>query len=132
VWDPALAGYRTDRAAESTLTRVALLASLSSGDSLTFTAVPPGLGTARGRDRNENGIPDADEPPPLLSIVTAPAGPQLRWPAVHGDWYPEASNAMESGWMPFPAPAFPDGSYQALALEPATVPSRFIRLRRTW
>ena len=88
--------------------------------------------TARGRDRNENGIPDADESLPGLELARDGTGPLLRWEAAATDWYPEtAASLPQAPWLPLTTPSTPaDG---LLFSRPAsTNPSGFFRLRRTW
>jgi DNA-binding beta-propeller fold protein YncE len=53
--------YRSDRAAEPLLDRVALQALASAETPLTFSCVPPGSGVRMGVDRDEDGAFDGDE-----------------------------------------------------------------------
>ncbi|MDB6069315.1 MAG: hypothetical protein JWL81_486 [Verrucomicrobiales bacterium] len=132
VWDRGLGRYLSDRSLEAPLTRSVLLASMESGDALTFSGTLPGLGTARGRDRNENGIPDADEPVPGLELARDPAGPILRWDAAATDWYPETTGSLPQAlWQPLTTPATPSSGL-LFTRPPAAQPSGFFRLRRTW
>ncbi len=59
--DPADGLFVPDRASESALDINQLLASRQSGETLTFTCVPPGSGIRMGIDRNRNSVLDGDE-----------------------------------------------------------------------
>jgi len=132
VWDRGISRYRSDRSSEAPLTRSVLLASLQPGDALTFSGTLTGLGTARGRDRNENGIPDADEPLPGLELTQDHAGPLLRWETTATGWYPEtAASLTQAPWLPLTTPSTPSGSLW-FTRPPSSSPSGFFRLRRTW
>jgi hypothetical protein len=133
VWNKGLARYTSDRGSEAALTRSVLLSLLEPGDALTFTGTLPGLGSARGNDRNEDGIPDADEAPPALLILLSGGSPVLSWDARFQDWYPEISNSLSSApWAPLTTPGSISTSGQIL-ISPLSGPApQFMRLRRTW
>jgi hypothetical protein len=131
-WNRSTFRYVPDTLAGLPLTRALLLESLTPGDALTFTATLPGLGTARGHDRDENGVPDGDEPLPLPALFLAPEGLRLSWSSSAQDWYPETAASLNGApWSVFTSPAVLDhGSWQIpLPSNPST---RFFRLRRTW
>ncbi len=133
VWNKGLARYTSDRSSETAVTRSVLLSLLEPGDALTFTATIPGLGSARGHDRDEDGIPDADEAPPALVILLSGGSPALSWDALFQDWYPEFSNSLSSApWAPLTAPASTSSTGQ-IVISPLSGPApQFMRLRRTW
>jgi YVTN family beta-propeller protein len=61
-YNAATAQFRSDRVASASLAPAALLALAgTSGQELTFTAVPPGSGTRMGIDRDADGILDGDD-----------------------------------------------------------------------
>ena len=132
LWDKGLARYLPDTAAAPPLSRSLLLAQLQAGDALTFTACLPGLGSARGIDRDEDGIRDADEAAPLISLTLDSGWPLLSWDALQGDWFPEVSPSLAApAWAPLATPWRASGSRLELA-PPRLGPSQFFRLRRTW
>jgi hypothetical protein len=57
-----------------------LLTNIRSGDTLTLMGVPPGSGIRMGIDRNEDGVLDADVPPPRLQIAIAGSSFNISWP----------------------------------------------------
>lgn len=134
TWNKGTARYDTDRAGEPALTRAVLLASLTPGDTLTFTGVLPAIGTARGRDRDENGILDGDEPHPSLTLAADPAnGPILQWDTAPANgWYPESTaNPATAPWLPLATPARQSGT-RTLTETGTPTPARFFRLRKAW
>lgn len=132
-WNKGLARYTSDRGSEAALTRSLLLSLLEPGDSLTFTGIIPGLGSARGNDRDEDGIPDADEAPPELFFLLSGGSPALSWDARFQDWYPEISNSLSPApWAPLTTPASISTTGQILVDPPSGPAPQFMRLRRTW
>ena len=131
VWNKATTRYLPDTSPGTPLTRAFLLAALQPGDALTFTGTPPGLGTARGRDRDKDGIPDGDEPVPLPGLWHFPVL-TLTWESATPEWYPEASaRPLQGPWEPFTAPPLPS-SGTAWRLPVSEGPAvRVFRLRRT-
>ena len=133
VWNKGLARYTSDRGSEAPLTRSVLLSLLEPGDALTFTGTIPGLGSARGNDRDEDGIPDADEAPPDLLFHPSGGFPALSWDARFQDWYPEISNSLSPApWAPLTTPARITATGQILVTPPSGPAPLFTRLRRTW
>jgi hypothetical protein len=63
--------WKSDRVAETPITRAELLALAAAGQELTFTGVPPGCGVRSGIDRDRDGAFDADE----LAAGTDPGDP---------------------------------------------------------
>jgi hypothetical protein len=61
LYQSASATWKSDRAAEATLTTAALLALAGRGSEVTVMGVPPGSGTRMGIDRDRDGFLDADE-----------------------------------------------------------------------
>jgi hypothetical protein len=57
-----------------------VVAKIQAGDTVTLIGVPPGSGTRLGIDRNLNGVPDADEPPPTLQSFLANDDFVIQWP----------------------------------------------------
>ena len=66
------AGYRFDKALSGTVMRSALLGMFTTGDSLTFMGVLPGMGQTLSIDHNGDGILDGDEVPGSPTIVGQP------------------------------------------------------------
>ncbi len=132
LWDKSLARYLPDAAAAPPLTRSLLLALLQPGDALTFTACLPGLGSARGIDRDQDGIPDADEPAPQPTLANSLGQALLSWEAHFPDWFPESSPSLaHPSWTPLTAPSASSGDRLEVA-PPRRAPTQFFRLRRTW
>lgn len=132
VWNKGTSRYLPDTSTGTPLTRALLLAALQPGDALTFTGTPPGLGTARGRDRDEDGIPDGDEPVPLPGLALYPS-PVLTWESSILDWYPEASaSPAHASWETLTAPPLPASGPAWRIPVPDGPAIRFFRLRRTW
>ena len=129
-WDPSRQLYVTEDQ-ETTLTRSALLALITSEDALTFAGVLASETAWRSTDRNSDGIPDATTPPPNLSIYQEANKIHIRWPDVT-DWYLESSPDMHSPWLPTIASPIKDGAYwnQTVPLDSPT--KNFFRLHRTW
>lgn len=131
-WDPIAKLYLADTSSEPARSRTQLLNLLTSpSDTLTFSGTLVERGQALGGDRNGNGIPDRDEPPPAVAIHTLPGAVRLRW-SPYFDWYPEISDSPAGPWSPWQVAPSPDGgSLAADQLLPAP-PKRFFRLSRTW
>lgn len=62
--------YQNDSTAGGTMTRAALLASLSGNDAITFTGVLPGTGPRFGGDEDADGVLNGDDPNP--GIIDGP------------------------------------------------------------
>lgn len=129
-WNRGTQLYLPDQSAGTPYTRAVLLTGLQPGDALTFMAVPTGLGTARGLDRDEDRILDGDEPLPRFSLTGNP--PVLTWESTVPDWYAETTPSLDlTPWAPFPGGAIRTGTHTTLPIPP-NHPSAFFRLRRTW
>jgi YVTN family beta-propeller protein len=131
-WNKSASVYQPDSALEASLTRAVLLGSLTKGDFLTFTGSLPGLGIGRGIDRDEDGIPDGDEPSPVPLLQYLNGNLLLSWESLFPDWYPESSSSLGSGsWNPLTSPSEDiRGRFQTAP--PSGPRSQFLRLRRTW
>ncbi|RYD84954.1 MAG: hypothetical protein EOP84_03985, partial [Verrucomicrobiaceae bacterium] len=125
--------YATDKAGEATLTRNQLLALLGPTDVVTFSGTLIGQGLRRGGDRNRNGILDADEPKPVLSLFPTP-GSQVgvTWADTAGGWTLERSPAPGGPWSAVLLPFKRSGGNVRVDYDPAGVSAGFFRLRRTW
>jgi hypothetical protein len=76
-----------------------LLTNIRNGDTLTLMGVPPGSGVRMGIDRNEDGILDADVPPPSLQIATAGTALSIYWPLSAAGYVLEtATNLPGTPW----------------------------------
>jgi hypothetical protein len=80
LYEPAAAKYRPDTTNLAASTRSQLLTKILNGDKLSIMGVPPGCGTRMGIDRDEDGVLDADTPPPRLQIARAAAANVINWP----------------------------------------------------
>jgi DNA-binding beta-propeller fold protein YncE len=124
--------YEPDTAASPALTRADLLALLGEGCTLTFLATPPGEGRRFGGDRDGNGVRDADEPPPGLTIAPVAAGARLVWPVAPAGWLLESAPAPAGPWQAVTAPLSSSAGWHQRDEAVADAPARFFRLRRTW
>jgi YVTN family beta-propeller protein len=79
-YNPIASNYRSDSTNLPSFTHAQLLAQIQSGDVLTVMGVPPGSGKRMGIDRDEDGVLDADVPPPTLKIAKASGAAVLHWP----------------------------------------------------
>lgn len=123
--------YRSDRTAESGVTRTALIA-LAGTEPVTFSGVIPGDGLRLGGDRDLDGVADADESLPVLGIEISPSSLRLSWPASAGDWFPQSASDLSGPWLPWTVPTS-QTSKQLRAESPVPAdPARFFRLHRTW
>jgi YVTN family beta-propeller protein len=80
VYQPGSNNYRPDSTNLSTFTRSQLTTKVLSGDTLTIMGVPPGSGVRMGIDRDEDGILNADVPPPSLQISFVSNNIVVSWP----------------------------------------------------
>jgi YVTN family beta-propeller protein len=80
VYQPASSNYRPDTTNLSTFTRAQLVTRVQAGDRLTIMGVPPGSGIRMGIDRDEDGVLDADVPPPSLQILGVASNVVIHWP----------------------------------------------------
>jgi hypothetical protein len=131
-WNKAAFVYQPDSAFQAPLTRAALLGSLTNSDFLTFTGSLPGLGAARGIDRDEDGLPDGDEASPIPLIQSSDGIILFSWESAFMDWYPESSpNLGPDSWNPLTSlPEHLSGRIRTPL--PPGPRSLFLRLRRTW
>jgi hypothetical protein len=132
-FDPTTHSYLSDTASANSLSRVDLLALLSTDDALTFTGALPGQGPRLGVDRDGNGILDRDEPLPQLSISPASSSAvRLQWPNPSAGWFLQFSNTLNNPWQPMTKPLIRSGGNQWRDEATNTQPFGFYRLRRTW
>jgi YVTN family beta-propeller protein len=80
LYHPGPANYKPDTTNLATLTRSQLTSNVQNGDRLSIIGVPPGSGVRMGIDRNEDGLLDADVPPPILSLTQNADATVLNWP----------------------------------------------------
>jgi hypothetical protein len=90
LYQPALGTYRLDSVQVPALTRTQLQTKILAGDTVTLMGVPPGSGVRMGIDRNQDGVLDADTPPPALNITQRNGQTLISWP------YGAAGFALES------------------------------------
>jgi hypothetical protein len=93
AYDPAAAQLLPDSARLEPRTPTDLIASLATGDVLTFTGVPPGSGRRLGIDRDRDGCLDGDE----RIQQTDPASPGVAEPDWDGDGLPDGADLCP-GW----------------------------------
>ncbi len=125
--------YVSDKSGETPLTRNQLLALLGPDDALTFTGTLIGQGLRRGGDRNLNGVLDADEAKPELSLRSAAGSTVgLEWPEATGGWILERSSSPAGPWTPVLQPIARASGTMRLNYDPAGATSGFFRLRRAW
>jgi len=99
LYQPALANYRPDSTNLPSLTRAQLVTKIQNGDRLTILGVPPGAGARMGIDRNEDGVLDADVPPPALQIAQAGDNTVINWPfSAAGFALQTADLSLANGW----------------------------------
>ncbi|MBL9173603.1 MAG: hypothetical protein JNL10_08720 [Verrucomicrobiales bacterium] len=134
IFEPATLQYREDAAVPGArlFPRRDLLSGLDAQDALTFLGVPPGEGDRYGRDSNGNGIPDGDEPLPVLVAEGADSGVRLHWPSDHADWCLERASIPTGPWVPERGHRHTDSNRITVNPEPETGVPQFFRLRRTW
>jgi YVTN family beta-propeller protein len=80
LYQPGSANYKPDSTNLAALTRSQLTAKIQNGDRLSIMGVPPGSGVRMGIDHNEDGLLDADVPPPILAVTRNPDSTVLNWP----------------------------------------------------
>jgi hypothetical protein len=122
--------YISDRAGEPELSKLDLFNLLQPGDALTWMGVPPGEGARFGGDRDADGILDADEAVPALTISHEAGFIRLQWPRDSGDWFPETSSSLQAPWRAVTEPRI--ASFLHLRPEAPPGDRAFYRLRRTW
>lgn len=133
LFDPATRRYLPDSAASGAAdwTRQQVLEALAPGDALTFLGVLPGEGIRFGRDRNGNGVPDADEPPPRLVAELVSGVLNVRWSADTG-WLLEQSADPGGPWRPSQQPLTGIPPNRRLEAPVTDGEPAFFRLRRIW
>jgi hypothetical protein len=89
--------YKLDTTNAAPLTRTQLVAKIQAGDTLTLMGVPPGSGTRMGIDRNEDGVLDADVPPPGLQIAWVAGAPVIHWPFSAAGFVLEDNDSLATG-----------------------------------
>jgi hypothetical protein len=80
VYQPGSNNYRPDSTNLTTFTRSQLTTKVQSGDTLTVMGVPAGSGVRMGIDRDEDGVLNADVPPPSLQISFVSNNIVVSWP----------------------------------------------------
>jgi len=99
LYQPSLGTYLPDTTNLAPFTRPQLVANIQNGDTLSFMGVPPGAGTRMGIDRDEDGVRDADTPPPSLQISTTGGLLIIQWPLSAAGFLPESSdNLSPAAW----------------------------------
>jgi hypothetical protein len=105
LYQPLSAKYRSDTTNLGGLTRSQLATKVLAGDKLTIIGVPPGSGTRMGIDRDEDGVLDADVPPPSLRIARTAGTNVLNWPYSAAGFNLEAAPSLPSAtWTNVPDP----------------------------
>jgi YVTN family beta-propeller protein len=128
LYRPSSNDYVLDSTNFPPLTRSQLAAKILAGDTMTFMGVPPGTGFRMGIDRNANGILDADEPPPKLSISNSGNSVTISWPYGALGYVLESAPALNSSWNVVTNPPEIVGAQYVLT-SPALENARFYRLR---
>jgi YVTN family beta-propeller protein len=129
LYQPLSGKYRPDSTNLATLTRSQLVAKILSGDKLTIIGVPPGSGTRMGIDRDEDGVLDADVPPPGLRIARAASANVINWPYSAAGFNLEAAPTLPSAaWTNVPDPLEIIAGQNYTTNAPAS-PATFYRLR---
>lgn len=124
--------FRSDDAYESPMDRANLLATLQTGDAITFLGVPPGEGLRFGGDRDTDGVRDRNEPIPRLGISRTPGAARLEWQSKYPDWLLLGTDNLEGPWEPVDAPYGRSGQ-NTWVDEPTTgITKRFFRIRKSW
>jgi hypothetical protein len=133
VFDKVAKAYVPDSSSEAALSRADLLALLDEESALTFLGTQTGEGQRLGRDRDRNGVSNADEPQPGLTITRAvPGTVRLGWPNPTRDWLLQFSSDLEAPWQPVTRSPVRNGGTSSLDEPTLDRASRFYRLRRTW
>jgi YVTN family beta-propeller protein len=105
LYQPLSGNYRPDSTSLTNLTHAQLYAKIGGGDTMTIMGVPPGSGLRMGIDRNEDGVLDADTPPPALQIAQGAGLAVLTWPYGAAGFALESSPAVSGGgWTNVPDP----------------------------
>ena len=97
VYQPGPNSYRADSTNLPAFTRSQLTAKVQAGDTLTIMGVPPGSGVRMGIDRDEDGVLNADVPPPSLQISRLSNNIVVNWP-LSASAYTLQSAGLISGW----------------------------------
>lgn len=132
VYDWETRRYHPNSSQGVALSRSQLLEQLDMSDILNFMGTPAGEGERFAKDRNENNVPDEDEPPPELKIsATTDTTIELEWTAAPEGWTLEQSGARKSFvWEPVTGPRLKFGPL--LRKEEPVLDRKLYRLRRTW
>jgi hypothetical protein len=131
-FDAALQAYLPDRATDPALTRSDLLAQLREDDALTFLAGFPSQRARLGIDRNENGIPDGDEPTPVLQFRSQSGNITLTWSDAAAEWVLEHSASAVGPWLTVSDTISGDLADSQSHTHNTTSGTGYFRLRRTW
>jgi DNA-binding beta-propeller fold protein YncE len=80
VFQPAQQTYSPDSTNMNAFARAQLTARVAAGDQLTIMGVPPGTGIRMGIDRDEDGVLNADMPPPKVQLAATGTNVVISWP----------------------------------------------------
>jgi len=132
VYQPGSGNYRPDTTNSATLTtlvRSQLAAKIQNGDKITIMGVPPGSGVRMGIDRDEDGLLDADVPPPSLHIAQGNGNAVLNWPLTAAGFALEATDSFSpTNWTNVADPLEIVSGQNIVTNSPAGA-GRFYRLR---
>jgi hypothetical protein len=124
--------YLSDKLSDPGYDSPTLLSILVAGDALTWLGVPKGQGIRFGDDRDGDGLLNANEPVPVLSITKSGSAVVLQWPDAYTDWFAETGPSLQGPWVPLTSPRTTTGSLFSIQTTPAPGGRSFFRLRRTW
>jgi len=128
-FNPGTRLYEADQNNLGPFTRDELNDLALAGDTFTLMGVPPGTGVRMGIDRNDNLVPDGNEPAPSLAITRTTDETLVSWPVEADGYVLEQAGSLPDGpWTPNTDPrTVQDGQ---VTITTTTVPAaRFFRLR---
>jgi hypothetical protein len=94
LYQPTSNNYRPDSTNLTTFTRTQLTTKVQNGDTLTIMGVPPGSGLRMGIDRDEDGVLNADVPPPSLQISSISNNVVVSWPLAASTYTLQAAGSV--------------------------------------
>src|SRR5205823_2026357 len=103
VYQPGPNNYRPDSTNLSAFTRAQLTTKVQTGDTFTIMGVPLGSGIRMGIDRDEDGVPNADVPPPSLQISVLSNNVVVSWPFGASAYTLQSADSL-AGWTNAPDP----------------------------
>lgn len=131
IYRSSTGSYHSDIGGEPALNLAELVEKMGADDILNFLATAPGEGERFAGDRDEDGVPDGDAPPPTLAIHDQDSRVRLEWP-LRPDWVLEKSLApRDTPWETVTGPRTQVGSMLQREEQPQ-MNAGFFRLRRTW